>query len=627
MTGFVAVSGCLADTIALEDLHESRAPDAPDLLCVVRRPALAVFATSDLPTIVDDGLIAVGDVLAGAASLGLTLAAQRRAGLQALVDEYRALGAVPGDFGIEHHFILVDLKLSRLVAGRDALGVRPIFYTLSGAIVGSALRLLLAAGAEERPDDDSVRRFVAGETLPPGVTYVAGVRRLRLGEQLWCDRDGVSARRVGEDLRAPPKRAAEGAVEAFRARLEAAVAVRTSTGEETVALLSGGLDSSAISVVGVELARRTGGSAPSTLSATFDETPQWSERSYIEAVTAQAGVRSRMIDVSAPGPLEGFKARLADHGGLFYGPGLYLAHRLLKAAAEDGGRVVLDGHGGDEVVSYGWGRLHDLAEAGHWGTLASELRSGHLPGEPRPWRMAFLYWLKYGPLRKHAPRLVRLWRWTRRRSPQLQADLAGDNLVAGGAAPPRFDSGPDLPTAGLNHEGRLHLELVSDPGQSLAMETLHAAASASGLVTRFPFWDRDLLQLCLSLPGQLKLHNGYNRWVLRESMPELPEMVRWRRDKLDFSPHLTLGLLERHGIDLREMSERSSQSLLWSYVNRTVFAELMRSLEQRRERAPGLHAQAVWRVGALAIWLDDLSARSVRGLASDRRFGPTIVDQ
>ena len=60
-------------------------------------------------------------------------------------------------------------------------------------------------------------------------------------------------------------------------------------------------------------------------------------------------------------------------------------------------------------------------------------------------------------------------------------------------------------------------------------------ASAHSLEIRHPFLDHRLVSFLLSLPTEKKLRNGWTKAILRESLPELPPNVRWRRRKAYFS--------------------------------------------------------------------------------------------
>ena len=615
MTGFVVAVGPGADAITLDRLHASRAPDALDARDVFREAGLVLFTTEDLPTRLEDDAFLVGDVLASSSSsLFQTLDEQRRVGLDAVFKERAVQGRVADDFALEHHFVLWRRATRELLAARDSLGVRPIFYVWDGEtlIVASAVRWLLAAGVVETPDEESVGRFISGEGLDVDRTFIAGVRRLPPAHQLTLNSDGVTVSSSDSALRVPKRHTSSGSAQAFRARFEVALRSRLASPRETFCLLSGGLDSSALSVLGAELARRSGLSAPATLSAVFDDTPQWNERTYIEDVVGHADLTACMIDLGEETPFRDFSARLDDHGGLFQAPGLYVGRALYERARDAGRPVVIDGHGGDEVVSYGSDRFHELASERRWKELFRELRAGEAKDEDPAERIWMLYWLKYGPAHRWVSLVVRLWRGLARRMGRRPSSTGG-GLAASSRErhsrdrirPPITDPGSEAVPFGLRH----HWVTVNDPGQSAAMETLHAAASALRVQLRFPFWDRALVEFCLAAPAGDKHRDGYTRWLLREAVPELPSVVRWRRDKLDFTPHLALGMLRTHEAYLQQLISRGRDDPFWRYVDRRAASELVKRLRLRRERAGGREIQAVWRLGALALWLDALSTR------------------
>ncbi|RPI74859.1 MAG: asparagine synthase, partial [Desulfobacteraceae bacterium] len=58
---------------------------------------------------------------------------------------------------------------------------------------------------------------------------------------------------------------------------------------------------------------------------------------------------------------------------------------------------------------------------------------------------------------------------------------------------------------------------------------------AHSLEIRLPFLDHRLVNFLVNLPVRLKMHNGWSKYILRKSMKELPEAIRWRRDKQGFS--------------------------------------------------------------------------------------------
>lgn len=53
--------------------------------------------------------------------------------------------------------------------------------------------------------------------------------------------------------------------------------------------------------------------------------------------------------------------------------------------------------------------------------------------------------------------------------------------------------------------------------------------------TRHPFLDFNLVDFCFSLPDELKIREGWQKWLLREALVELPEEIRYRRDKKGYT--------------------------------------------------------------------------------------------
>lgn len=56
---------------------------------------------------------------------------------------------------------------------------------------------------------------------------------------------------------------------------------------------------------------------------------------------------------------------------------------------------------------------------------------------------------------------------------------------------------------------------------------------------RYPFLDKDVIEICTAAPGKIKWHNGIGRGILREGMQNiLPEKIRVRKSKSDFTEHI-----------------------------------------------------------------------------------------
>ncbi|HEX8333198.1 MAG TPA: asparagine synthase-related protein, partial [Segetibacter sp.] len=54
---------------------------------------------------------------------------------------------------------------------------------------------------------------------------------------------------------------------------------------------------------------------------------------------------------------------------------------------------------------------------------------------------------------------------------------------------------------------------------------------------RLPFLNHELVQFVFSLPANLKIREGFTKWILRKSMDKiLPQEITWRKDKVGFEP-------------------------------------------------------------------------------------------
>ncbi|MFL6306924.1 MAG: asparagine synthetase B family protein, partial [Candidatus Sulfotelmatobacter sp.] len=57
---------------------------------------------------------------------------------------------------------------------------------------------------------------------------------------------------------------------------------------------------------------------------------------------------------------------------------------------------------------------------------------------------------------------------------------------------------------------------------------------AHSLEVRHPFLDHRVVEFLINLSPQVKIQNGWTKHVLRQAFPELPDAIRWRRDKQGF---------------------------------------------------------------------------------------------
>jgi len=468
-------------------------------------------------------LLPGGAAAPGATDAALVLGAYRRWGA-ACVER------LLGDFA----FALWDAPARSLLCARDRIGVRPLHYTWDGRTlrVASAIAPLLA-GAERpaEPDDEMVLAFLLREFRPEdhGRTFVRDVHRLPPGHALVVRDGGLRRWRYWAPDPAREIRYArdEEYVEHFTALFERAVADRLRTDWPVGALLSGGLDSSAIVCAAARLFDARGdGSPPLEAFTLWAEERGADEREWARAVTRPTGIKGHEIGAPPPAPLDGLDDHIGAAEGPIADPDNRATRTLYEAVAAAGCRVVLSGEGGDQVVD----------ELGGFADLLRTLRPLRFAREVR----AFGRWYGGGArdvaldaVKTLLPAPVKYW---------------GKRLVRG--VPPPWISRERARAVGLRARVRAPRHAVpcasraqwstylyvTSPWYVLKLELEERIAARAGLEMRYPLLDSRLVEFVLAIPWERRTRGGARKWLLREAArASVPGPVLERRGKGDWT--------------------------------------------------------------------------------------------
>ena len=511
-----------------------------------------------------------------------------------------------GDFAI----IILDQTAHRLIAARDHMGIKPLYWRFedAGLALASELRPLMDlenpfAALTNRPLlQDQILRFVAND-LPVGHTiHYPGLERLPAGHTLVYD--GSAAPKVERYWRPEPNLVAPKDVSAghLRGLLTEAVRCRMRGIKPVAAALSGGLDSSSLACLAAQISKDEGKLPLPTFSAVFDKTPTLNERPYIESALKNGYMAPQFLAFDDYAPLEEVSASIARQARLFSAPGLRMTSQICAAVREADFDAYLDGHGGDEVISHGFGRLGELGQAKDWRALWTELSGlANLYRRSRTWLFVKAY-LKYSGIKgayrlaKGLTALEQMWQGER------SAPLAA------GKTPP--SSIPAPPDQGLTPELADHLSVLRSVNQTQSLEVLELAAALQGVTVLFPFFDKRVVEYCLSVPSSGKLDQGWIRLSLRQAMEGiLPDAIRWRRDKFDFAPHLTRGVILHHRVFVEAILD-DTNDLVGQYFDMSRVKKSFRKLIRKGRHASGSDLQIVWRAVVLSVWLKQQKGRT-----------------
>jgi asparagine synthase (glutamine-hydrolysing) len=426
---------------------------------------------------------------------------------------------------------LWDRERRRLLLARDRFGIKPLYYAAHGgrlAFASELTALARAPGFSRELDPDAVEAFLAFNSIPAPLSVYRAARKLPPGHVLdWC----AGHVRLARYARPAPAPACEQRREpAALLAAEARERLRDSVRAHLVAdvpvgvLLSGGIDSSALTALAAEL---TPGRV-ATFSIGFEE------RSFDELDLARQVARRYGTDhhelVVRPDAAE-LLPRIAAAYDEPSGDSSALPTYLVCELAAGHVKVVLSGEGGDELFggyhTYVADRLAPVA-----GPLARAARPlvERLPSAAG--RVPLDYKLKRFARAAHLPPLERHHGFKEIFSPELRRELRAGRA---GADPLDLYRARYAETAGAAPLARLQ---DVDLGLYLADDLLAKTdrmSMAHSLEVRVPFLDPAVSELALALPSRHKVRGWSTKRLLRSAVaPLVPDAVA-RGPKRGFS--------------------------------------------------------------------------------------------
>jgi asparagine synthase (glutamine-hydrolysing) len=426
-------------------------------------------------------------------------------------------------------FVLWDERRRRLIAARDELGVKPLYWWSDGrrVAVASEVRALVDAGLV-RPavDRTALDHYLAGRFVPAPRTLFDGVSKLPAASALVCEDGGTP--RV-DTWRTPPGEPYRGVADDELAaqlaeRFADAVERQMMSDVPYGAFLSGGVDSAAV----VAAMARSAPEPPSTFTIGFPgHGAALDEREYAAESARLIGTEHRdtaMTETDFLAELGRCVLRLEEPCGIPSAPALL---QLSRFAAERV-KVVLAGQGADEPHG-GYGRHQAAALLRHarFVPAAAATPAGALARAlPRAARARRAAHLIGG--RGDAERLLRLVEITDEpvRAALLGTNGAGRDGSGRAAAPGEQAEAERIATARdtlgdvagrdlLEQALYLDTRMFLPDGILLSNDKMSMAAS---LELRVPFLDLELMRFVERIPARVRVRPRAGKRLHRMAM-------------------------------------------------------------------------------------------------------------
>jgi asparagine synthase (glutamine-hydrolysing) len=411
-----------------------------------------------------------------------------------------------------------------LLLARDRFGIKPLFYAVAGARLAFASELTAltrAPGFSRDLDPDAVEAFLAFNSIPAPLSAYRSARKLRPGELLRWRNGQVRLERYARP--APPsaadqrKEPADVLATETRARLRDSVRAHLIADVPVGVLLSGGIDSSALTAIAAELSS----GQLATFSIGFDE-QSFDELKLARLVARRYGTNHHEL-VIRPDTAD-LLPRIIDAYDEPSGDSSALPVYLVCALAAKHVKVVLSGEGGDELFggyqTYVADRLAPLIGglAGAVQPLLERLPSGN-------GRVPLDYKLKRFARSAQLPPLERHHGFKEIFASDMRRELLGGRSAADPLALYRARYAE---TAGAAPLARLQdIDLGLYLPDDLLVKT-DRMSMAHSIEARVPFLDSAVADLALALPSHHKVLATRTKRLLRRAVAPLvpPEITR-----------------------------------------------------------------------------------------------------
>lgn len=477
-------------------------------------------------------------------------------------------------------FAIHDAAENRLFLSRDRFGVKPLFFIDQPGVFafGSEIRQLLDYLTPRETDLDRVRGFLLTggldlddgtffkciAKLPAGTSAIVELGSNRLTISRYYELGaGRSQRHLGD----------ADALAAFTETLEDAVRLRLRSDVLVGTCLSGGLDSSSIATIASGLAANSGAGRFYAITA-ISEDEATDETPFAAEIVRNSNLNWIRVKPSYSDFVESIPAIVRSQQEPFGGPSLTMQYFVMKAASDHGIKVLLDGQGGDETLlgyeKYYYAYLRQQwRDAGLSGVIAGLAAIRLANGSMGPSSIA-----KYVLGARLASVRAMAHRWE-------MPHLIGGSFMAKHIKDFASTSGDPYALQ------KLEIETTNLP---VLLRYEDRNSMLHGVEARLPFLDYRLVELSISLPVQLKIREGWTKWILRKAMDErMPAEVVWRRNKYSFNAP--------DEIWLRQHAAQMKTAIAQSDIIRAVTRHdaVVRDFDR-------LPLRSQWRLYSVAMW-------------------------
>jgi len=464
--------------------------------------------------------------------------------------------------------VLIDLPRRRVVVSRDRFSMKPLYITeQNGACYfASELKQISALLPSVQPNAALMSRFLdqashcdSPETFYLGIHHVPAATNVLLdltSGKLSSERYWIFG--ICGEANVP------NAAEQFRELLLDSIRIRLRSDVKVGILLSGGLDSTAITTLAQQI-------VPNLETYSVISDGPCSEEPFIDIANRAAGCPGMKIRIRPDGVLDSIQRVIFHNDGPVGGLNVVAQFLMMQAIRRHSdSTVLLSGQGADEVLlgylKYYFFFLRQMVRSGKFATACSESLSALIQGTV--WHQ-----FEFGKSRRYRATA----------GPRKFLRPASERLQLG-----KWDSVWQSQIADIEQFSIPALTHYED-----------CSSMAFGLEVRHPFLDHRLVEYSVGLPATEKIRSGWLKFLLRSAVPEMPPQIRWRRDKQGF----VLPESEWLKTDLRHTIERIFQTSVLEELELLDAQSFLAFYHEFCAGARGIWHNEITRIVLAELWL------------------------
>ncbi|MBC7334102.1 MAG: asparagine synthase (glutamine-hydrolyzing), partial [Actinobacteria bacterium] len=416
-------------------------------------------------------------------------------------------------------FAIWDEKKNELFLARDRIGIKPLYYYFKDGklIFGSEIKSILEAGCVKKEINlQSMYYYLGYEFVPAPDTMFKNIYKLPQGHYAIFKNGNLQIQEYWDLKFSPEITDEEEAVDKVYNVLEESVKRHLISDVPLGVFLSGGLDSSTV----VAFVSRFYPNKLQTFSIGYED-KTFSELSYAKIVSDFFGTEHNvlMIEPVSPEDIERSLYHLDEPMTDLSTIPFYLICRKAREKV----KVCLSGEGGDEVF-LGYDRLKAARINRYYNLLPSFLRKKvitplilKLPDQPQ--KKGAINMLKRFIEGSLYPEEAGAMRWQYFLNPRIEQNIFNDSVRNSISFTP-FDPiykfsrncNSSLPT-----DKDIYVDTKLTMADSVLMK-VDKMSMATSLEVRVPFLDYKVVEICASIPANLKLNKLTTKYVLRKAL-------------------------------------------------------------------------------------------------------------